>query len=388
MNLPDAIQKAEQILDQERIEPSVCYETTQTAQTIAVVLTPIVLQNERGLVHPRPVREHPELFQFKSTNFDLLCAILDQIPEQLTAPLFSSLLSRISDASSFRHRTADVLGAGSWKRCSSELPLLTEFLVRRGCEELFISALGKAALGPGLTLLLLQLEEMIALNFTLFTDEEYGQIPRAIESIRQTLKYFAERPKPSSTVDSNTVYNVRQEVPLLCDAVTEECRKARYLYVKGSLLPGMNLEVNQDKSRVRSFLQELGFTQLLIESLDEAERSYRAAATPFELKSSMGHVRSFLENLYIDAAKKVYARGAKTGIAPVKWGEALKFLTQEGLLTQKEEEMVSAFYTLVSDKAIHPLIAEREYARLMRNIAIEYGLLFLSNLKKAGYGPN
>ena len=34
---------------------------------------------------------------------------------------------------------------------------------------------------------------------------------------------------------------------------------------------------------------------------------------------------------------------------------------------------------------IHPLIAEREYARLMRNIAIEYGLLFLSNLNKAGY---
>jgi hypothetical protein len=64
--------------------------------------------------------------------------------------------------------------------------------------------------------------------------------------------------------------------------------------------------------------------------------------------------------------------------------EAILFLKQQSGLTQKEEEMIGAFYTVVSDKAIHPLVAEREYARLMRNIAIECGLLLLSNLEKAG----
>jgi hypothetical protein len=33
---------------------------------------------------------------------------------------------------------------------------------------------------------------------------------------------------------------------------------------------------------------------------------------------------------------------------------------------------------------IHPLIAPQEYARLFRNIVIEYGLLFLTSLEKKG----
>jgi hypothetical protein len=37
----------------------------------------------------------------------------------------------------------------------------------------------------------------------------------------------------------------------------------------------------------------------------------------------------------------------------------------------------------MSDAGVHPLIAEREYARLMRNMSIEYGLLLLSKLDKS-----
>jgi len=52
----------------------------------------------------------------------------------------------------------------------------------------FISALGSAAPSPGLTLLLMHLEEMIALNFPLFADEEYAQLPTAIASVRQIIR--------------------------------------------------------------------------------------------------------------------------------------------------------------------------------------------------------
>jgi len=38
----------------------------------------------------------------------------------------------------------------------------------------------------------------------------------------------------------------------------------------------------------------------------------------------------------------------------------------------------------MSDTGVHPLIAEREYARLMRNMSIEYGLLLLTKLNKLG----
>src|ERR1700674_2629849 len=253
MNLRDALQKANQILDEERINPTVCYDTT-TASPVLDALARLTLQSERGY-HPRLVREKPDEFQFKSVNFDLLCTILDQVPDQDRSPLLASLASRILDASSYRHKFTEVLKAGLSKCSSSELPLLAELLVRRGEKQLFLRALSEAAPSPGLTLMLLQLEEMIALNFTLFTDEEYAQIPNVIGSVSRTIAAFKKRARSPDTITSNTSHHVCQEAPGLCSSVLEQSRKAAYLYVKGSLLPDMNLEVNHDKSRVRTFLE-------------------------------------------------------------------------------------------------------------------------------------
>lgn len=380
MNLQDAIQKANRILDEERVTPTVQYEYAAQEQVLQA-LSSMVRELTPRLQGIR-VQEHPERYQFRSINFDLLSALFDQVPEQNISAWSATLLSRISNKNSFRHRSTQVLGAGQWKRCSSELPLVLEFLVRRGDKQLFVKALTEAAPSPGLTLLLVQLETMILLNFTLFTDDEYAQLPRATASIQNSVRALQDRPKPSSTIESNIRYHVSQEVPELCESVLEKCRKARYLYVKGSLLAGMNLEVNQDKDRVRAFLEKLGFPQLLIQSLEEAERLYRTDATPFELKSSMAHLRSFLEQLHIHATSAAYKRFG--GAQPSKWGEALLYLRSNNILTLKEEQFAAQFYALMSDTSVHPLVAEREYARLMRNMSIEYGLLLLTKLDKLG----
>jgi len=380
MTLQGTIGMAAQILDQERVEPTVRYEIAAPSPGIdpAVHSSPLY---ERGN-HHRTVQEHPEQFQFKSANFDLLCALLDQVPEQNRRAVLAASLSRILNKGSYRHIPGALQYAGQWRRCSSELPLVAEFIVRRGDKQLFISALSGAAPSPGLTLLLLQLEEMIALNFTLFTDEEYTRIPLAIASVRRVIADLVRRPRPSSTIESNTVYHVTKEIPKLCDFISEECRNAQFLYVKGSLLPGMNLEVNQDKSTVRTFLEKLGFTQLLVQSLNEAERLYRTAATPFDLKSSLGHLRSFLEQLHLQACAAAHKKFG--GSLPTKWGDALRYLLENAVLTKPEELFAAQFYTLMSDTGVHPLIAEREYARLMRNMSIEYGLLVLTKLDKLG----
>jgi hypothetical protein len=384
MDLRDAIQKAGQILDQERASPTISYElaapvpTTTALSLLSALAGPLT---ERGKPF-RAVQEHPERFQFNSLNFDLLSALLDQVPAQNKQEWLASLRSRISNARSFRHTSSEELGAGAWRRCSSELPLVAEFLVRRGDKQLFIRALSEAAPSPGLTLLLIQIEEIIALSFTLFADEEYAQLPQAIASVRKTIAELEKRPRPTSTIESNVIYHVRDEVPGFCDSVLEGCRKARYLYVKGSLLPGMNLEVNQDKTTVRTFLEKLGFTQLLTQSLEEAERLYRTAATPFDLKNSMGHLRSFLEELHLQACALAHRKFG--GSRPSKWGEAHQYLRDHDVLTTKEQQFAIQFYALMSDTSVHPLVAEREYARLMRNMSIEYGLLLLTKLDKLG----
>jgi len=61
-------------------------------------------------------------------------------------------------------------------------------------------------------------------------------------------------------------------------------------------------------------------------------------------------------------------------------------LRKSRVLSKTEEQLAASLYTLISDAAIHPLIAEREYARLSRNMVIEYALLFLRKLDKLGLG--
>ena len=87
--------------------------------------------------------------------------------------------------------------------------------------------------------------------------------------------------------------------------------------------------------------------------------------------SCLGHLRSFLEELHIQAAPAVASLGEAH---PAKWGVATTFLRSKGIISQKDEVFITSLYTLVSDEAIHPLIAPREYCRLFRNIVIEYGV--------------
>jgi hypothetical protein len=96
----------------------------------------------------------------------------------------------------------------------------------------------------------------------------------------------------------------------------------------------------------------------------------------------MGHLRSFLENLHLQACGLAHKKFG--GDQPNKWGEALKYLRDQNVLAAEEEQFAAKFYTLMSDTGVHPLVAEPEYARLMRNMSIEYGLLLLTKLDKLG----
>jgi hypothetical protein len=213
------------------------------------------LLSERGR-NTRRVHENPEDFIFKSTNFDLLSVLWDQSSEQDRELLLDNLLSRISSKESYRHIPGSLDNAGTWRQCTSELPLVAEFLVRRKATELLIMSLRTAALNPGLTLMLAQLGDMIAFCFTLFADEEYKRLRTEIGIAKPIIAAQTKSPGGYG-IENYTARSVGREGPIMCDAILEASRKAQYLYVKGALLPGMNLEVNQDKATVLTFLQKL-----------------------------------------------------------------------------------------------------------------------------------
>lgn len=378
MTLVDVIAKAAQILDEERRYPIVSYEKV-TPDPLG--LCPLLLQVERGK-HPRTIHERPDEFGFRSQNYDLLSVLLDQVSEKDRPALIESMLLRCPEKSSFHHRNSNAVDQWSSSLCSSELPLVAEFAVRRGYQWRFIDTLGEACPSPGLTLLLIQLEEMIALNFTLFTNAEYDPLRIAVEKIEAVMFDIKNQVGNRTDAKSYALKSVSKEIIPLCASIREACRKAQFFYLKGALLTGANLEVNQDKASVNTFLKKLGFAPLLIQSLDHAELLYRDFASQFDLKSSLGHLRSFLEQLHVQACIPVHSKVG--GILPTQWGEALRYLREYEILTQSEEQFTASLYKLASDAGVHPLIAEREYVRLVRNMCIECGLLILTKLDKRG----
>jgi hypothetical protein len=144
----------------------------------------------------------------------------------------------------------------------------------------------------------------------------------------------------------------------------------------------LNLEINQDKSAVQTYLQQFGFSPTLIETLDEAERFYLAQGTPFDSKNSLGHLRSFLENVQKESMPTIHSKFG--GDLCLDWGGGLAYLAQNGVLSKAEEQFAVGLYRLISDEGVHPLIAQQEYVRLSRNMVVEYALLYLTKIQKLG----
>ncbi|HVS90125.1 MAG TPA: hypothetical protein VHF01_18135 [Candidatus Acidoferrum sp.] len=249
--------------------------------------------------------------------------------------------------------------------------------------------MGEAGLIPGHALLLRQLEEMIALNYTIFTNSEYETVSLIMRVISSREAAKAEDYRKGNVHDGRLAglglvsgRGLCAEVQASSNAIAEQCRKARYLYVRGSLLEGFNLEVNQDKTAVEEYIQRYGFPHTLVESLNEAERFYLHGTTALDLKSSMGHLRSFLENVHSEAMPALQAKFG--GILPDKWASGLAYLVENNVLSKAEEKLISGLYGIISNEGVHPLVAERDYVRLARNFVIEYALLLFRKVDKLG----
>lgn len=377
MDSQRAIDLMRKILLEERASPTVRYmlraPVAFAGAPAAVALT------EKGQ-HPRTVRGNSGAHRLTSDNYNLLSGLYLELGDADKVRFVEALSARIADGTAYSNPGNDVRGAGQWRSCRSELPLIAEFLVRQKQTDALLTALKKAPIRPALTLLLMQIEEMIALDFTLFSDSEYEVLSNTVKSFQPAIAALNDRIRTADTIESNTRFHLVKELPPLCASIVEMSRKAIFLRMKSDRSSEANVELQTDRAQVGEILHHLAFSRLLIASLEQAEKSYREASSTFEYKECMAHLRSFLENLHKEACVLVHSK--RGGTLPSTWGKAVAYLVQEGVLTKTEEAFVTSLYTLLSDTGVHPLVAEREYARLVRNMNIEYGLLFLTRLEK------
>jgi hypothetical protein len=316
MELKEALAKAGQILDEERNSPTVSYKlaveevAASYSGEYAVALGSLaILTSDQNLAYirsqqPRPVQENPRLWTFKSINYNLLCALNAQVASDSRPAFAKALLRRMSQPGCGAAKLAS--SQPRWNGFVSELPLIAEFCIRNSATTEFLSVLPQVNPSPGEAVLLQHLEDAVALNFTIFSDAEYVQLGHCARILRDAHSLASEQSKGSLLSQSWAGKSVHtatlsRELRQLADGLLEECEKARYLYLKSSLLDGLNIEINQDKEAVQSYLRRLGFAETLARSLDEAERLYHERGSAFDLKASMGHLRSFLEGLHKSA---------------------------------------------------------------------------------------
>jgi hypothetical protein len=394
MDKSEALEKAARILEEEQVQPTLGYryvsdvwpsnQRYQQYELQRVGWTPVMaaqtgLSTERKQ-RPREVYEDPRLYVFESTNFNLLVKIFSQVAQAERASFVSALLNFV--------RKPIAAHAQKYGGKTSALALLAEFCIRTGhLKELLAATAEPKMPTASLGIMLKEIEEMIALNFNLFSDSELASMPSDLAQLREIAErqtYSAQGPR-SGPVKDNPHYrqgfsDVGNEIVNAIDGIAEECRKARYWYLKGALQELPNLEIESDKLKVEGFLVKLGFSADMVSALNAAESDYKSTASAFELKNCLGHLRSFLEHLHRESVKSIAAAGGHTVVD--RWGDATLYLRQQAFITKQHETFIASLYTLLSDESVHPLTADREYARLLRNVVIEYGVMFLTVLDK------
>jgi hypothetical protein len=405
MELREALDQARMILDQEDKEPTLNYRfvskgwpeemkwgTNIRSQNYTPEMAGVIALRQIRKRSPRIVYENPNEWQFESTNYSLLMAIYSQLSESDQGLLIGGLLNIWTRKYIKKTVVAQHLYP-SWNGCTSASSLLAEFSVRNKHLKILLGVLDGIELPTAsIAVMFVQLSEMISLNFDLFSDRELVVMPAALRNLRDVSyrqTWQTKRPRGATgPVEKNEHYKggfdvEGDEIANAVDAFLLQCEKARYWYLKGALQQSRNPEIETDKTKVITYLERLGFTRDMRNSLNVAEQNYRDESDGFELKACLGHLRSFLEQLHIQACVPVAASISDTR-PPQKWGKATLYLRTNGILSQMEEAFITSLYTLVSDEAIHPLVAQREYARLRRNMIIEYGLMFLTVLDKKG----
>ncbi len=317
MNIDEALEKARRILEEEQVHPTLGYRSASSSG-----ITQQAAQRSLDFVRkhrPREVSEDPKLYVFESTNFNLLLKIFSQVAEEDRAKFVSVLLDHVRQPiQTVPQRYNPTFPSYSNK--VSALALLAEFWIRTGYLKELLAATAKPKMpAASLVIMLLEIEEMIALNFNLFSDSELATMPSNLAPLREIAERqtYSARGPMHGPMKENPHYRqgfeaVGTETVTVIDGITEACRKARYWYLKGALQELPNLEIESDKLKVEGFLIKLGFSADMVKALNAAESDYKSTASAFELKNCLGHLRSFLEHLHRQSVKSIAAAARDT----------------------------------------------------------------------------
>ena len=165
--------------------------------------------------------------------------------------------------------------------------------------------------------------------------------------------------------------------------------RIRYLRLQNELLGSVNPEINTDKQVLVTRMEVLGFRKEIVEALRELDRKVYEAAKPLDFKGCMDLIRTILEEIVEDAARKSASASGAT-LPPLgskdfqPWNQ---FLVNVGAMSDKEGEVLQKLYNYLSTAGAHQLGSAPEQVRVAKNTLIEWGLLVVGRVQALKAAP-
>jgi len=152
-----------------------------------------------------------------------------------------------------------------------------------------------------------------------------------------------------------------------------------YEEIKESIL-NVNIEINRDKEKLITIFSNNGFDQKykkLLNEIDEYINTNSAIVT----SGMIGNMRSFMEDLVTDLARKIAANNNEQ-IPENKdmghMGNIRNYLRSKLELSNNDNQLINKYIEILHSEGGHSFMANIEYFRLAKNIGIEIGLFLLS----------
>jgi len=177
----------------------------------------------------------------------------------------------------------------------------------------------------------------------------------------------------------NQINNYSSSYDVLIDNVQLDLANLGYEEVKESIL-NVNIEINRDKEKLITIFSNNGFDQKyekLLKEIDEYINTNSAIVT----SGMIGNMRSFMEDLVTDLARKIAANNNEQ-IPENKdmghMGNMRNYLKNKLELSDNDNQLINKYIEILHSEGGHSFMANVEYFRLAKNIGIEIGLFLLS----------
>jgi len=189
-----------------------------------------------------------------------------------------------------------------------------------------------------------------------------------IELISSLLYFLQSQTKKISPSYINLVANVQLDLANL-----------GYEEIKESIL-NENIEISRDKEKLTAFLSNNGFDKKYEHLLKEIDEYINTNST-IVTSGMIGNMRSFMEDLITDLARKISANNNEQ--IPENenmghMGNIRSYLKNKLELSEKDNQLINKYIEILHSEGGHSFTANVEYFRLAKNIGIEIGLFLLS----------